>query len=358
MKLTIKVTHLFFLVFLFAFNSCRKEEVQLIQPPEDETLVSNSLIVDLIKRTVSNDGSIDNIIDNANCFRVQLPVTVAANDIEITVNSEADYAEIEDVFDEFDDDNDTLEIFFPITIILEDYSLVTIDNYNELSNYSNTCNGENRADDDIECVDFQYPIKASIFNVNNEMLETIILNNDEMLYKFIDGINQFDLVTMDFPIAILLPDGSSRNVENLNELENVIETNRDNCDEDDDNNYNDDDCNECTISQLTNYLTGCSDWAVDQLERDNSSNTEDYYAGYVFNFYPDGTLVSQYFARIYPGTWTATGSANNITVVIDIPSLPDCNNNWILHEIEQNPGETKVDLRLGEEQIRYVNDCN
>ncbi len=358
MKISILKITLLTLLFFITFISCRKEETQLIEPPEEETLIVDSPIFNLIKRTISNDGSVDNIIDKANCFTVKLPVSITANDIEIEVNTEMDYQVIEDVFDELDEDEDVIGISFPITIILEDYSQVNINNYNELSALASNCNGENLPDDDIECVDFQYPITASIFNSNNEMIDTATFTNDEDLYVFMDEIEQYDIVTVDFPIAVLLSDGTMLNVENLNELEAVIDTYRDTCDEDDDYDYDDDDCNECTIAQLTSYLTGCQNWIVDRLRRDDSSNTESYYDDYYFNFYADGTVISTFFIWTYEGTWTATGSANNIVVVIDIPTLPDCNNEWTLHEIEENPDGTRIDFRLGEDQIRYVNDCN
>src|SRR5690606_18510318 len=285
MRISFQDIALFALSFSLLFSSCRKEETQLITPPEDETLAINSPVVNLIKQTISNDGSVDNIIDNANCFKVKLPVTVGANNIEIEVNSEMDYETIEDVFAELDDDEDIIEIYFPITIILEDYSLVNINNYSELSNFSSNCNGETIADDDIECVDFQYPFSVSVFKSENEIIDTATFTYDEDFYLFIAEIAQYDIVTMDFPIAVSLSDGTNTNVQNLNELQAILETYRDSCDEDDDNNYNDDDCNECTTSQLAAYLTGCQNWIVDRLRRDESTNTEDYYDGYVFNFY-------------------------------------------------------------------------
>lgn len=345
------------IVCILFFASCRKEEMELVEPPEDETLVINSPIVNLIKLTVSNDGSVDNIIDQANCFDIEFPVTVLANGTEVLVVSEEDFISVEDIFDEFDDDEDSLEILFPITITFGDYSQTVVADYPELYSFSGTCNGENIMDDDIECLDFQYPITASIFNSNNEKIDTETLNDDKSLYLFVEGIDQYDIVTMDFPIAVLLPNEASLNIDNLNELRSIIEANINACDEDDDNNYDDDDCNSCTTNQLTTFLTSCPDWTVDQLERDNSPNTEAYYDGYVFNFFTDGTVVSQFSVWEYSGTWTASGTANNITVIINIPSLPECNNNWILHEIEENPDGTKVSFRLGDEELRYVNDC-
>src|SRR5690606_28840934 len=78
MRISIQKIALLVLSFLLTFSACRKEETQLIEPPEDETLAINSPVVNLIKQAISNDGSVDNIIDNANCFKVKLPVTVAA----------------------------------------------------------------------------------------------------------------------------------------------------------------------------------------------------------------------------------------------------------------------------------------
>ena len=170
MKTQIKIALLFSFVLLVLSTSCRTEETEFIQAPPEETLVPNSVVASLMAQTTLNDGSNDNIIDNANCFNIQLPVTVIVNGTEIIVNSEDDYEDIEDIFEEFDDDSDALEIIFPITIVLSDFTEIVINNYTEFYNYSNTCNGENEYDDDIECLDFVYPISASIYNSNNEII--------------------------------------------------------------------------------------------------------------------------------------------------------------------------------------------
>jgi hypothetical protein len=359
MKTQIKITFLFSLAFFVLFNSCRTEETEFIQAPPEETLVPNSVVASLMTQTTLNDGSNDNIIDNANCFSLQLPVTVIVNGMEITINSEDDYDDIEDIFDEFDDDNDTLEITFPITIILSDFSEIEINNYDELINYASTCNGENESDDDIECLDFIYPISASIYNSNNEIISTLIFNNDNQLHQFLEDFDESDIVSINFPISVVLTDTTQITINNLAELQDTIELYDDICDEDDDYDYNDDDCNDCDTNQLEAILTGCSDWYVDKLER-YGNDYDDVYDGYLFNFFNDGTIsVLQDTNTVY-GTWESSGSANNILVVINIPDLPYCNNNWYLHEIEQYSGETKVDLRVGDDdRLRYENNnCN
>ncbi len=359
MKTILKLLFFFSLCAIVLLTSCRTEEMESIQPPEDETLAANSIIANLMQRTASNDGSNDNIIDSSNCFDVQLPVTVIANGIEITVDSESDFDIIEAIFDEFDEDEDIIEIIFPITIILVDFTEVVINNISELNSYSITCNGENENDDDIECIDFQYPITASIFNSNSELIDTVTIINDNELYDFIDDIDEADIVNIDFPITVILSDGTQITINSLSNLQSVIQNAENDCDEDDDNDWNDDDCDDCTTSQLESVLTSCSDWRVDKMERNDSSNDEDYYVGYLFNFLSDGTVNAVFNGTTFSGTWSATGSGNNIIVTINIPSLPDCNNNWLLHEIEvNNSGETKVDLRLGDDRFRYESDCS
>ncbi|WP_179021584.1 hypothetical protein [Winogradskyella forsetii] len=356
MKLRVSIL-LLFLTSLF-FTSCRKEETEFIEAPEDETLTSNSNVALLMQRTATNDGSVDNIVVRANCFVVAFPFTVNVNGAQITINSQDDYALIECVFEEVEDDNDALEIVFPITIILADFTEIEISNTAALNNYVNSCNGENVADDDIECLDFQYPITAFLFNSNNELLETIILENDGQLYGFIDDIDDDDIITIEFPITVILSDGSELVINNLNALEIAIENAQDTCDEDDDYDYNDDDCDDCTPAQVETLLTGCANWQVDKLER-NATDYDDIYEGYDFNFFTDGTLsVSWNTVTVY-GTWTASGFGNNLEVLIDVPSLPLCNNNWMVHEIENCSDDTKIDLRVGDDdRLRYENDCN
>ena len=358
MKTTFKSILSILLFATIVLTSCRTEETEFIQAPEEEILVANSTVATLMQRTATNDGSPDNIIDRSNCFDVQFPVTVIVNGIEVIVDSESDIDTIEDIFDEYDEDTDTVDIIFPITIILFNYTKVVINNMTELNSYSSNCNGENESDDDIECIDFQYPFSASIFNTNNELIDAITITNDNELYDFLEDIDSSTIVTIDFPITMILFDGEQVTINNLIELEIAIENAKDDCDEDDDFNWGDDDCNNCTASQLTDLLTNCSNWTVDKLQRDNT-DFEDSYSGYIFNFMSNGNLTVETVNWIYPGTWTATGTGNDITVVIDIPNLPPCNNNWILHEMKlYDTGENKIDLRLGDDRLRYESDCS
>ncbi|MBT8206314.1 MAG: hypothetical protein KJO20_13155 [Eudoraea sp.] len=357
MKNTIKLLSLLLLGITLINTSCRQEESEFIEAPQEESLKANSNVASLLSKTAMKDGSDDNIIDNASCLSVQLPVTIIANGIEIVVDDPEDFETIEDIFDELEDDQDILEIIFPITIILSDFEEVVINNLSDLANYVASCSGENEFDDDIECADIKYPITASIFNSQNEVIDTVTITDDETLYAFLDELEDTDIVNINFPITVILFDGTEVEASNLNDLETILDNAEDDCDEDDDNDYNDDDCDNCTSEQLTEVLTGCSDWIVDKLER-NDQDLEDMYTAYQFNFQNDGTVSAMETTNTYFGTWTASGSGNNITVQIDMPDLSDFNASWILHEIEGGGNETDVDLRLGDDRLRFESSCS
>ena len=341
---------------LIIFTSCRSENDLSIDPPAEEALTANSAVALLLLKTALNDGSSDNIIDSANCLSVQLPVTLTVNGTTLIVNNEDGYQEIEDIIDSFNDDIDSIVISYPIVVVLEGYSTVTVNSDTELRALASNCAGENENDDDIECIDFQYPITASVFNINNDVINTITINNDNDMYDFIDDLDQFTAVTINFPIALLLADGTTQNVSTIQELENAIEAAEDTCDEDDDYDYDDDDCDFCTTNDLDSLFATCTDWEVSELER-NDTDLTDSYDGYLFSFNNDGTLTVVDGTTTWNGTWTASGTGNNITVTINLNGLPDFNTTWNLVEIEQEPGEANFDLQLGDDELSFLSDC-
>jgi hypothetical protein len=353
---TLKPILLLVIGALLIMTSCRSEDDLAIDPPVEETIEANSNVALLMNNVALNDGSTDNIIDNASCLSVQLPITVTVNGIEITINDDDGYEDIEDIIDLFDDDIDSIVISYPITVILEDYSTVVVNSDSELAVLAANCVGENEDDDDIECIDFQYPITASVFDENNDLIDSITINNDNEMYDFIDDLDEYAAVTINFPITVIFADGTTQTINSIQELEDAIEMADDSCDEDDDNDFDDDDCDSCTTNDLETIFGDCSEWTVDKLER-SDSDLEDNYVGFVFEFNGDGTIVVTQGANIFNGTWEASGTANNISVTINVTGLPDFNDTWNLHEIEQDDDEVEVDLRLGEDRLTFESDC-
>lgn len=358
---TLKPILLLVLGVILTMTSCRTEEDLAIDPPTEETIEANSETATLLRSVATNDGSFDNIIDSASCISVQLPVTVTVNNVEITINDDDGYEEIEDIIDLFDDDVDSVVISYPITVVLADFSTVVVNSDSELSALAANCLDENEDDDDIECIDFQYPITASVYNQNNDLINSITINNDNDLYDFIDDLDEYAAVTIEFPLTVILADGTTQTVNNIQELIVVIEAADDSCDEDDDNDFDDDDCENCTTDLVSDILTECPNWYIDDLER-NDNDLEDNYTGYFFTFNEDNTVTVSWDngSQSENGTWSTSGSGNNITFVINIPGFDDINDSWNLHEVENDDDdEWEVELRIGDDdELEFKNSCS
>ena len=222
-------TTLFLLIsfLLMVFISCQKEINQVIVTNQNESLQLNTAATELIQRVVENDGTADDIVDKAPCISIKLPVTVIANGVEIVINSVSDYTLIQANYDQFDDHE--LEIKYPITIILNDYSEVVVNNHDELEHYAEKCINDLNYSDEIRCLDFIYPITLSVYDSNNQFAETVNISNDEDFYKYIQQLNLESIVAINFPISVHLYTGETKIINNLTDLEALINSIKDSC---------------------------------------------------------------------------------------------------------------------------------
>lgn len=158
------------------------------------------------------------IFGGKDCFKVDLPVTVTANGIEVTIRKERDYKIVKKIFDESKDDVDTLEITFPITIKQRRTETV-VNSQDELDAIIAECEA---VDDDVDCIRFQYPVSVSIYDFDFQVIDVITIVNDEEFYDFLGTIDGAFLASLNFPITIILSDDSTVEVNNNRELFEVI----------------------------------------------------------------------------------------------------------------------------------------
>jgi hypothetical protein len=319
----------FFALLLFA--SCQDEVIEITEATEGEALVAESELTSLMYSTSIMDGSADNIIDNASCTSVKLPITVQVNGLDLTIDSREDFKVIEAIFNKFDDDEDRLNIIFPITIILSDHEEIVLDNKEALQELIKECRGENEEDDDIECIDFQYPISFSVYNSQFQVIDVITIENDRQLHRFIKRVKSRDVfASLNFPITMVYADGETVEVNDNLQLERTIREAKNACDEDDDNDYGDDDF---TKERLDEYLQICP-WVVYEFERNNQDNTAEY-KEYALNFKEDGVVVMR--ARggnILTGTWSTRVSDRGALLKMTFDALADFTLEWIVYDIE------------------------
>ncbi|MEW4923053.1 hypothetical protein [Algibacter sp. 2305UL17-15] len=345
----------FLLVPFFAlllFTSCQEERVDITPPNEAEALVADSELTAFISSASKMDGSDDNIIDRASCLSIKLPVVVKVRGLEIRINSKADYKLIEKIYDEFDDDDDRLDIIFPITIINSEHDEIVISNAEELAAFVAECKGENEEDDDIECIDFQYPISFSVYNGEFQIINVVEIENDRQLHKFIKRVKNSEVfASLNFPVTMVLADGTTVEVNNNIELARTIKDAKDACDEDDDNDHNDDDF---TKERLDEYLKKCP-WVVYEFKRQNNSLT-DKYGEYALNFKEEGVVTMR--ARngdILTGTWSTRVGDRGALIKMKFESLTDFTLEWFVYEIEE--GKIKI-YEAGGNKIILKRNCD
>ncbi len=235
---------LFMAIIIALFSSCRYEDIVTSPDNENSIVENNATITSLIRDIATNDGSVDNIIDLANCFRIKLPVTVIANGRTVVISSNEDLDMVRAIFEESSVDTDMVTMNFPVTAILTDYTEVMLNDENELHALAETCTGEDEEDDDIECIDFLFPINFTVFNTVTEQSNNVSIENDAELFLFVKDLSVDDVASLNFPVTLVLSDASQQTVTSLEELEILIESVKDDCDEDDDFDYLDNDFND------------------------------------------------------------------------------------------------------------------
>lgn len=287
---TVNKMHFFkFLMVLFiglSLFSCQKEEEEHIDETPEETITSSSPLTELLLRTSQNPGTYDDIIDGNGCASVVLPITVVANGQQVTINTPEDVLLVVQIFNQFPNDNDTLQISFPITLQLFDFTQVTVNNEGELNALAAAC-GDNEIE--IGCVDFSYPISFFTYNSEQQQTGRVTITSDVELYAFLKNLGPDIFISFDFPISVILEDGSTTEVNSNQELQTLIT-----------------DCvangggDPIDISQFEEDLT-TGVWYVDYFFDDYDET--DNYTGYEFSFALDGTAQTVKAGVTTAGTW-------------------------------------------------------
>lgn len=342
MKTLFKLLSITFFALLL-FTSCQDEVFEETPINEEELLVANSELANLVQSTAARNGSVDNILDNANCLSINLPVTVIVNDITITINTLEDLELVEDIFNEFENDDDVLDLLFPITIVLNDHTEIVINNQDELDVFVEQCTDD--SDDDIECIDFQYPISFSIYNTSFQIIETVVIANDRELHEFLERVENSDsgalLVSLNFPVTMVYANGETIEVHNNQELARVLNAARENCDDEE----------ACREEVVNMYLQECY-WNIVAY---NNSNDLVHYDLY---FFEDGTFKAKEGGTIVTtGVWSTTLTDSGVVLHISELSTGLVNvlsGDWLIVECDDDRFELIRAATSTNEAVRVV----
>jgi hypothetical protein len=165
----------------------------------------------------SNDTSSPTIIDNFNCFNIQLPVEVTANGQELLIATEADYELIEAIFNQSNDDEDTLEFRYPINVITADYQVVPVANEAALDAMADDCAGQG-VQDILDCISLNYPVTLMGYDDGMALQDTYIIDSDAELSSIIDGLGENENYALQYPISLTGFNGQQITISSNNTL--------------------------------------------------------------------------------------------------------------------------------------------
>lgn len=280
------------LMAILLFISCQQEYININEPDKRTAITANDNVAELILKVVLQDGSYDNIIDGCNAISIQYPYSVQIKNEVIDITSIED---IQTLTLEYFPVRNEIKLIYPVTVTFSDYSESILSNAGELRKIQNQYNS-NTKDDDIECIDFIYPIEITLYNTAYQKSDLIIITDDKDLHKVFRKINDL-IVAITYPIQVITTDGETISINDNTELENEITKVDDNCNEDDNVEFNDEDYpyEELIIREQ---------WEV--LAYDGTNNETPMFNAYTLNFKSKNSVQVHTGKGTIHGKWELT----------------------------------------------------
>jgi hypothetical protein len=326
MKVKINKLLLFsFFVFL-TFFACQEETSDVNNSEDQEVIQPDSQLARAMSYVTANDGSYDNILDNSDCFSIELPVTIIVGDVTIVIETIENIEGLEEMFEMYEDDEDFLDFVFPITIIFNDYTEVIIENQDQLEDFIEDC--EIEENEVVECVDFVYPISFSVFNSSFNIVDTVTIESDEALFSFLENLEEEEnilIVSLNYPVTLEYVNGATIEVNSNQELAEAIETAEEDCEDNGED--------QCEVEDVEMYLQECY-WIVETY------NGDDHLQNFAFHFLEDGTInvINGVTAQYIDGNWnTSISNEGYVEIVIsDLDEIEEMNGSWIVYECDED----------------------
>ena len=322
------IKYLMMCVAVMILISCQDEEKLVIQDIK-QNLSAKSPLASLISRVSQNATSKDNILDKSSCFNVQLPVSVIVNNKQITVSSQNDYKVVQNALDAFSNDDDVVNFVYPITIQFQNYKTELIANPDQLEDIIDKCDDDDGFDE-IDCLQINYPIKINIYNADNQIANSITIQNDKDLYNFLKDLVSNVFISINYPISIINSKGQNVVISNNSNFENSIEEGIKDC-----NTTSGSVGNQNFVLIVTNGTWNVSYYFDDSDETLN-------FKGYNFTFNSNGTIMVVKEKNTIAGNWsTFVNSGQNIFLLkFDDSKLDDLEDDWKITEF------TSTNVRL------------
>jgi hypothetical protein len=293
------IFYLMLIISVLMLPACQEEIEPEIDINSETSILPQSELADYISRVTLLDGSQDNIIDQSSCTTVIFPISGLYDEddeADDTTDDEDEYVEvnfnsIEEVF-AFGVEALEIEWIYPIRVILANHAEVVLSNSDDLEDIQDNCI-EGGDDEDIECIDFVYPIRLSVFNNRTELASTELIFSDKEMYRVFNDPDQ--VISIEYPISLIDLQAAVTVIGNNEQLLENIRSVEGACDEQDLV-----DLDEDVFTDLGQLLVN-SDWRIDLFE--DGTNTTSLYEGFTLDFRSDLTVIASSEDDVFEGDW-------------------------------------------------------
>ena len=210
------------LMSIFSLTSCQNE-VDEVQGDNPNTNTANSTTATNLKRVAMFDGSSDDFIDGSSCSALKFPFIAKVNGVSLTFISQLSFEQAISILGELNNNDDTVEIKFPVTLKMSDYTEVTVNSQAEYDVLVNNCEeAENDGEAAISSLDIKYPITILTYDSSLEQTGSVVITSQEQMYNYMINISSTEYFSVKYPISVTLADGSSEELNSDAELKASI----------------------------------------------------------------------------------------------------------------------------------------
>jgi len=321
------------IVSLIVTIGCQNEYTDIVEPDKATTISADDKVAALVLKITLKDGSFDNIIDKCSEVSINYPYSIRIEDELFNISSIVD---IESIKQDYFHLRDEIEIIYPITVTFSDNSELLLSNEDELEEIKEYHNSS-LDDEDIECVDFVYPIELSLYNDVTQNIEVVVIDNDLEMHSVFINIEDL-LIDISFPIELETLDGQRISISDNHQLEATIDNVEGGCDEDDEVDFEDDDFpyEEIISGQAYNV----------SLYFDTTDETSQFDA-YTFTFRADYIIEASIGAETINGSWELDDMDNSTILEIEFDTdeapLQWLNQGWKIKSINSDNIEMEAE---------------
>ncbi|MDG2432171.1 hypothetical protein [Flavobacterium sp.] len=211
------------LVALLGFTSCQSE-VNEVDGQNPNTNAANSTATTNFKRTAMFDGSADDMLDGTSCSSIVLPAVATVNGIRVSLFTQADYQQVISILGQFNNDQDTVVLQFPLKVKTSNYTEVAVNSQSEYNAIVNGCtSAQSSGQSAISSVKITFPMTILTYNTSFQQTGSLVFTSNQQLYTYMSNISSTELFSVKYPLALTLIDGSKTNVSSDAEFKAAIE---------------------------------------------------------------------------------------------------------------------------------------